>query len=90
MKRGTPVAVCHDGKWGRRIKGEVVETRNGHHIKVRFEHGTCGVVEFWCRYDAPIRYRKRSGCITWSKRPKRYSGWADIEWFCPWFVIYKW
>lgn len=36
MKRGTKVAVCHDGKWSRMVEGVVVDTRRGHHIKVSF------------------------------------------------------
>lgn len=36
MKRGQKVAVCYDGKWGRRVPGIVTGTRNGHHIRVRF------------------------------------------------------
>lgn len=90
MKRGQAVAVCHDGKWGRRVKGEVIETRRGHHIKVRFEHCDAGVVEFWCRINRVIRYRKRQGCIVWSARPKYFAGWVDIDWFCPWYVIHPW
>jgi hypothetical protein len=76
MKRGNKVAVCHDGKWVRRVVGEVIATRRGHHIKVRFLHPENGSpVEFWAR-----------------KLPKEYScfgGWADIDWFYPWYSVRK-
>jgi len=59
MKRGKTVAVCYDGKSGRRVPGVVTETRRGHHIKVRFK--PWGVdeapeVEAWFRRDRPRRY----------------------------------
>lgn len=91
MKRGQKVFICHDGKYSRRVDGVVVEQRNGHHIKVRFESpADDSDIEVWFRKDAAIRYLKRSGCISWSKRPARFSGWADIEYFCPWFTVRKW
>lgn len=95
MKRGTVVAVCHDGKWGRRVKGEVVATRRCHHILVRFPHPeTNEPVEFWARRVPPIRYRKVKidGCITriQIKRAAYFCGWADIDWFCPWYAVHKW
>lgn len=37
MKVGQEVAVCYDGKYGRRVKGVVIKQHNGHHITVRFE-----------------------------------------------------
>lgn len=77
MKRGDSVAVCHDGKWGRRVQGEVVATRKGHHLKVRFPHPDDGTpVEFWAR-----------------RRPGRrvyFAGWADISYFCPWYAVRPW
>lgn len=95
MKRGTQVAVCHDGKWGRRVQGEVVATRNGHHVKVRFPHPMTGSpVEFWVRKRPAVRYRRErtTGCITTIrlKSPASFAGWADIEYFCPWFAVYPW
>lgn len=77
MKRGTKVAVCHDGKWGRRVQGEVIATRNGHHIKVSFPHPETGeLVELWAR--------RMSG------KYGHFGGWAPIDWFCPWYSVYKW
>ena len=95
MKRGTLVAVCHDGKWGRRVQGEVVGTRNGHHILVRFPNPEDGTnVEFWARLNRPIRKRRvretEYYIAVQPKRPKYFSGWADIDYFCPWFAVYPW
>lgn len=92
MKRGAKVAVCHDGKWGRRVEGVVVQTRNGHHIKVRFQDLDGEPVEFWARKHPAIRYwRKPNGSsVTWRKRAAYFAGWAESEYFCPWFAVYKW
>jgi hypothetical protein len=97
MKRGTIVAVCHDGKWGRRVKGVVVDTRNGHHIKVRFENpddeteGAPKEIEFWARVRPTIHYLKKCGFNSYrSNRYKSFGGWADIDYWCPWFAVYKW
>jgi len=90
MKRGTLVAVCHDGKYGRRRQGVVIGTRNGHHIKVRFTAPEGTVVEAWFRKGAPAEctfVQKRKPYTTFSIR---FSGWVDIKYFCPWFAIYKW
>lgn len=92
MKRGDKVAVCHDGKWGRRVEGEVVATRNGHHVKIRFFHpGTDAWVEFWARKQPSIRYRRQApnSCIQYGKRYAYFGGWADIDWFSPWFAVYR-
>lgn len=95
MKRGTEVAVCHDGKWSRKVKGVVVQTKNGYKIKVRFTYGydeeTVETVEAWFKVRPPIRYQKRKGYFTYSKRKKSYSGWVDTDkWWSPWFAVYKW
>ena len=83
MKRGKKVAVCHDGKWGRKVQGEVVATRRGHHIKVSFPRPESGEpVEFWARKMPTIRH---SG-----KRYAYFGGWASIDWFCPWYAVHKW
>ncbi len=88
MKRGTKVAVCHDGKWGRRVAGEVIATRQGHHILVRFEFDD-KVVEFWARRVPAVRYMQGRNGSYRSKRPVSYAGWADIDYFCPWFSVWK-
>lgn len=72
MKRGMKVAVCYDGKYGRRVPGIVTATRRGHHIKVRFipyasEDNT--EVESWFRI-------KRSKC---NGQRKYFGGWARYE-----------
>jgi len=95
MKRGTEVAVCHDGKWGRRVKGVVVATAKGSRIKVQFPSPVDGTdVEFWARVIPSIRYRQvkraRYGTVITLKNYKHFGGWADIQWFCPWFAVYKW
>lgn len=98
MKRGTLVAVCHDGKWGRRVKGVVIDTRRGHHIKVRFpnpDDEVGGDVEFWARVRPTVRYQRRRQVspgffMTSLNRYKSYGGWAEVDWFCPWFAVYPW
>lgn len=93
MKRGTIVAVCQDGKWSRRVKGEVIATRQGHHIKVRFPHpDTNEPVEFWARKSRTVRYmRKRPGSVfTYRTRYRFFGGWAEIDTFCPWYSVVKW
>ena len=82
MKTGSKVFVCHDGKWGRRVVGEVIATRNGHHVKVRFPHPNNEGepdVEFWARKLPKSRWNPQT----------RFGGWAECDWFCPWFSIYK-
>ena len=37
MKRGDKVFVCYDGKWGRRVVGEVLATAQTSRIQVRFQ-----------------------------------------------------
>lgn len=93
MKRGTKVAVCHDGKWSRKVEGVVVETRNGHHIKIRFKNLDGELIEFWARKRPVIRYwRKPNGSyVITGKRAPSFAGWVEkSEYFCPWFVVYKW
>jgi hypothetical protein len=95
MKRGIAVAVCHDGKWGRRVKGVVIGTRKGSFIKVRFPHPADDTpVEAWFRVIPTIHHRqvKRSrwGATITGKNYKHFGGWVDIQWFCPWFAVYKW
>ena len=86
MKLGDKVAVCHDGKWGRRVAGTVIATRNGHHIKVAFPHPSADhIVEFWVRKTSTVHYR-----LTKVKNYSHFTGWADIDWFCPWYSVYKW
>lgn len=93
MKRGTIVAVCHDGKWGRRVQGEVVATRRGHHIQVRFPHPeTDEPVLFWARKLPTIHYQrqKHGSCISYGDRRAYFGGWAAIDWFCPWYSVHGW
>lgn len=96
MKRGTKVAVCHDGKYSRRVPGEVVDTHNGHHIKIRFYHPNSEEpVEFWARKAPAIRYRQdkqvsRYLSIIRLKRAAYFVGWADTDSWCPWYAVYRW
>lgn len=85
MKRGQIVAVCHYGKFSRRVKGVIVATRNGHHVKVQFPHPDTGEpVEFWARRrDDSTRYARNNSFY-------RYGGWADIDKWFPWYGIYHW
>lgn len=93
MKRGAKVAVCHDGKWGRRVQGEIIATRQGHHVQVRFPHPETGEpVEFWARKNRTIRrtIRRKGSCISTGKRYAYFSGWADIAWWYPWYAVHPW
>jgi len=36
MKTSKKVAVCYDGKYGRRVEGTIIKQHNGHHIDVEF------------------------------------------------------
>lgn len=66
MKIGTKVAVCYDGKWGRRVPGQVVGTKNGYKIRVRFCEWASedpNTIEHWfkikrrpSRWGGPRRY----------------------------------
>jgi len=96
MKRGTIVAVCHDGKWGRRVKGVVVATRQGHHIKVRFDNpdnetpDAPAQVEFWARVRPTIHYRKKFDTNSYTMyRYKNYGGWVTNGVWFPWYSVYK-
>lgn len=59
MKRGDKVAVCYDGKWGRRVPGTVLATKNGYRILVEFNEYACdegdAPVQHWFRVRAPER-----------------------------------
>ena len=95
MKIGTEVAVCHDGKWGRRVKGVVVGTRQNTMIKVKFTPpGEEAEVEFWTRVIPTIRHRRYSKSKYRNsytlKHYKHFGGWAKIDYWCPWFAVYKW
>jgi hypothetical protein len=93
MKRGNTVAVCYDGKWGRRVKGEVIATCKGHKILVRFpewgkEHK---IIEHWFK----VKRRK----IKYGGPRKYFAGWVPVErslmqilFGVPgdWYAVYKW
>ena len=68
MKRGNEVAVCYDGKYGRRVKGVVTKQHNGHHITVRFTPWPDGAKEVDVRFRQ-LKYGNR----------KFYGGWARLE-----------
>lgn len=93
MKIWTKVAVCHDGKWSRRVQGEVIATKRGYSVKVRFPHPeSLYPVEFWAKKVPAVRYcrNKPPSCIFYGKRYAYFGGWADIDWFCPWYSVLKW
>ena len=90
MKIGTKVNVCHDGKSGRAVDGIVVGTHNGYRIQIEFFHpGTEQMVTFWARRRSAIRHRRQRGYISYSRRPVGWAGWADLDWFSPWFTVSK-
>lgn len=96
MKRGDKVFVCHDGKYGRRVVGVVTKTRNGHHIEVEFPNpadDAGGMVRFTARKIPSVRYRRERNTspmtVTATLKHRVYfGGWADIDWFCPWFSVW--
>lgn len=72
MKRGDIVAVCYDGKWGRRVRGEVLATRQCSRILVRFEsYAESAIVEHW--FKLCNRKTKYGG------KRKYYGGYARVE-----------
>ena len=89
MKRGQKVFVCHDGKWGRRVEGEVIQTDNGSRIKVGFMNND-KYIEFWARKVSTIHYRRQNpgSCIVNMKQRAYFAGWAEGTdcWF-PWFTV---
>jgi hypothetical protein len=73
MKRGDKCYVCYDGKWGRRVLGEVIATKYKR-IQVRFpewasDDGT--VLTHWFHQ----RTRKRYGF----GRRKYYGGFVPVK-----------
>lgn len=86
MKRGQKVHVCHDGKWGRRVLGEVVQQHNGHHITVRFTpRGETEPLTFKARRRKRIAFERRRGCITYLSRPTSWCASASDGW---WYSIW--
>lgn len=73
MKRGDFVAVCYDGKWSRRVKGEVIATRKGSRILVRFPEyaNPDNIIEHWF----PVR---RLATI-WGGPRKNYAGFVQVD-----------
>ena len=73
MKRGDHVAVCYDGKWGRRVKGEVIATRKGSRILVRFPEWANeeNIIEHWF----PVRKLGSK----WGGPRKNYAGFVQVE-----------
>lgn len=93
MKTGQVVAVCQDGKYSRRVKGEVIASKKGSKILVRFPHPEIEgeSVEFWAKLCNTVRFRKEVNVSTFTmKCYKHFAGWADIDSFCPWFTVHKW
>lgn len=85
MKIGQVVAVCHDGKWGRRVKGVVTGTQRGLYITVQFQNPNTGEpIEFKARRRDDNTRRRRS------QQHYKYGGWVDIDYFFPWYGVYTW
>lgn len=82
MKRGDKVWVCQDGKFGRRVEGTVVRTKQGHHVQVSFSYvddeENSQEVLFWVRLRSATKYRY-----------KTYAGWADVDVWSPWYTVRK-
>jgi len=79
MKRGKKILV-YQPLFGRGtvVPAEVVETKNGNRIKVRFSLGDPGrVVETWMRRRPAIRFQKTiakyGGQITYHKRAAAFE-----------------
>ena len=73
MKRGNFVAVCYDGKWGRRVKGEVIATRKGSRILVRFPEyaNEDNIIEHW--------FKVRKLPTKFGGPRKNYGGFVQVE-----------
>lgn len=73
MKRGDFVAVCYDGKWGRRVKGQVIATHKGSRILVRFPEyaNEDNIIEHW--------FRVRKLLTIWGGPRKNYAGYVQVE-----------
>ena len=92
MKRGDIVAVCYDGKWGRRTMGEVIGTRKGSHILVSFkEYAGDSILQHW--------FRRRPRRRRYGGKPFYYAGFVPVDrslmramFVSPgdWYVIYEW
>ena len=91
MKRGDIVAVCYDGKWGRRVKGEVIATRKGSRILVRFPEwaNEDNIIEHW--------FKVRRLHTKFGGPRKNYGGFVNVDksimrglfgmpgdWYCVW------
>ena len=87
MKRGDTVAVCYDGKWARKVKGEVIRQHNRHHITVRHKlYADDVIVE--TRFRA-TRRKSRRGFAGWVRTdcalmPMLFGAPGD------WYRVYKW
>lgn len=93
MKRGKFVAVCYDGKYSRRVKGEVLRT-NKSRILVRFPEFVSGtIVEHWfhqrrrpAKYGGPRKYY--AGFVPVVPNSLMFGlGITDIG---DWYRIYSW
>ena len=72
MKRGDKVAVCYDGKWGRRVLGEVIATKQTSRIQVRFkEYAGEEILTHW--------FRKRKRSRRHGGRPFYYGGFVPVD-----------
>ena len=93
MKRGQPVAVCYDGKWGRRVRGEVVAADAGS-ITVVFQR--------WASDDKKTvihKFRRRSNGKKFGGLPHYHGGFIPAEdsvmvglFGMPgeWYSVFKW
>ena len=92
MKRGQTVAVCYDGKWGRRVKGVVIATKQSR-ICVRFNLWSDPAVQVTHWFHARRKGRKYGG------PSKRHAGFVPVDDSLmqklgigpgDWYAIYKW
>ena len=92
LKRGMAVAVCYDGKWGRRMKGEVIRTDRGSRVLVRFPlwaEETETVVEHWFkrrRADLDPQRQYFGGYV-----PREFSVMKHFFGMPgDWYAVYRW
>lgn len=72
MKRGDRVYVCYDGKWGRRVVGEVLATKQTSRVQVKFqEYASDRQLTHW--------FRRRSRPKRYGGRPHYYGGFVPVE-----------
>ncbi len=93
MRYGDEVAVCYDGKWGRRVKGRVLCGKKGTMILVEFQQrGEETILQHWFR-------RRRGGKNTLGGKQYYFGGFVPVDGSLmrslfgtpgDWYSVWKW